>query len=63
MESMIVTNTPASVLVLTNLAYCSPADHHGFGVPGSQLFLANVANVCVLSVSYPFSLFFLFDFI
>ncbi|GKV50894.1 hypothetical protein SLEP1_g57574 [Rubroshorea leprosula] len=62
MESMIVTNTPASDLAFTNLAYCSPADHHGFGVPGSQLFLANVADVFVLSVSYPFYLLFLFDF-
>ncbi|GKV50892.1 hypothetical protein SLEP1_g57572 [Rubroshorea leprosula] len=60
MEKMIITNTPASVPAFTNLAYCSPADHHGFGIPRSPLsplFLANVADVFVLSVSYPFSLF------
>ncbi|GLU23006.1 hypothetical protein SLE2022_390400 [Rubroshorea leprosula] len=59
---MIVTNTPASDLAFTNLAHCSPADHHGFGIPGSQLFLANVADVFVLSVSYPFYLLFRFNF-
>ncbi|GLU23008.1 hypothetical protein SLE2022_390420 [Rubroshorea leprosula] len=57
MEPPIVISTPALDLAFTNLAYCSPADHHGFGVPGSQLFLANVGDVFVLSVSYPFSLF------
>ncbi|GLT75622.1 hypothetical protein SLA2020_473290, partial [Shorea laevis] len=54
---MIVTKTPASDLALTNLAYCSPADHPGFGVPGSRLFLANVGDAFILSLSYPLSLF------
>ncbi|GLT52494.1 hypothetical protein SLA2020_258320 [Shorea laevis] len=54
---MIVTNTPASDLALTNLAYCLPTDHGGFGDPGSSLFLANVGDVFILSVSYPLSLF------
>ncbi|GLT51404.1 hypothetical protein SLA2020_248170 [Shorea laevis] len=57
MANMIVTNTPASDLALTNLAYCSPADHRGFGVPGSELSLANVGDVFILSLSYPLSLF------
>ncbi|GLT52491.1 hypothetical protein SLA2020_258300 [Shorea laevis] len=56
MANMIVTNTPGSDLALTNLAYCSPADLRDFGVPGSGLSLANVGDVFILSVSYPFSL-------
>ncbi|KAL3596410.1 hypothetical protein D5086_008047 [Populus alba] len=38
--TMIVTNTPAADLALTNLAYCSPSDLHNFAVPGTKLFLA-----------------------
>ncbi|XVE88047.1 hypothetical protein DITRI_Ditri19aG0037300 [Diplodiscus trichospermus] len=52
--SMIVTSTPSTDLALTNLAYCSPSDLHNFAVPGSKLFLANVGDAFVLSVSYPF---------
>ncbi|XP_062161091.1 vesicle-fusing ATPase-like isoform X2 [Alnus glutinosa] len=48
---MIVTNTPAADLALTNLAYCSHADHHGFTVPGTKLFLASISDSFVLSVS------------
>ncbi|KAE7995693.1 hypothetical protein FH972_000464 [Carpinus fangiana] len=51
---MIVTNTPAADLALTNLAYCSHADLHGFAVPGTKLFLASIGDSFVLSVSYPF---------
>jgi hypothetical protein len=51
---MIVTNTPAVDLALTNLAYCSHADLHGFAVPGTKLFLASIGDAFVLSVSYPF---------
>jgi vesicle-fusing ATPase len=51
---MIVTNTPAPDLALTNLAYCSHADLHGFAVPGNKLFLASIADSFVLYVSYPF---------
>jgi vesicle-fusing ATPase len=50
---MIVTNTPAADLALTNLAYCSPSDLHNFAVPGTKLFLALVADSSVLSFSYP----------
>ncbi|KAG6777044.1 hypothetical protein POTOM_016843 [Populus tomentosa] len=42
--TMIVTNTPAADLALTNLAYCSPSDLHNFAVPGTKLFLALVAD-------------------
>ncbi|XP_059436774.1 vesicle-fusing ATPase-like [Corylus avellana] len=52
--NMIVTNTPAPDLALTNLAYCSHADLHGFAVPGTKLFLASIGDSFVLSVSYPF---------
>ena len=38
---MIVTNTLAANLALTNLAYCSHADLHGFAIPGTKLYLAN----------------------
>ncbi|XP_030971682.1 vesicle-fusing ATPase-like [Quercus lobata] len=48
---MIVTNTPAADLVLTNLAYCSHADLHGFAVPGTKLYLASIADSFVLSLS------------
>jgi vesicle-fusing ATPase len=51
--TMIVTNTPAADLALTNLAYCSPSDLHNFAVPGTKLFLALVADSSVLSFSYP----------
>ncbi|KAL0011536.1 hypothetical protein SO802_006644 [Lithocarpus litseifolius] len=51
---MIVTNTPAADLALTNLAYCSHADLHGFAVPGTKLHLASIADSFVLSLTYPF---------
>nr|POE95939.1 vesicle-fusing atpase [Quercus suber] len=51
---MIVTNTPAADLALTNLAYCSHADLHGFAVPGTKLYLASIADSFVLSLTYPF---------
>nr|POE77201.1 vesicle-fusing atpase [Quercus suber] len=58
--SMIVMNTPAMDLALTNLAYCSHAhlhgfaayfshaDLHGFAVPGTKLYLAFIADSFVL---------------
>ncbi|KAK9268271.1 hypothetical protein L1049_010714 [Liquidambar formosana] len=46
--TMIVTNTPAPDLALTNLAYCSPSDLRNFSVPGSKLFLALVGDTFVL---------------
>ncbi|XVF40491.1 hypothetical protein PTKIN_Ptkin01aG0117800 [Pterospermum kingtungense] len=49
--SMIVTSTPSTDLAWTNLAYCSPSDLHNFAVPGSRLFLANIGDAFVLSVS------------
>ncbi|XP_010439434.1 PREDICTED: vesicle-fusing ATPase-like [Camelina sativa] len=50
--TMAVTTTPTSDLALTNLAYCSPSDLHCFAVPGTiDLFLANVGEVFVLSIS------------
>ena len=52
--NMIVTNTPAADLTLTNLAYCSHADLHGFAVPDTKLYLASIADSFVLSLSYPF---------
>ncbi|KAF8411147.1 hypothetical protein HHK36_003690 [Tetracentron sinense] len=42
--TMIVTNTPAADLALTNFAYCSPSDIRRFSVPGSKLFLALVGD-------------------
>nr|XP_023924221.1 vesicle-fusing ATPase-like [Quercus suber] len=48
---MIVTNTPAADLALTNLAYCSHADLHGFAVPGTKLYLASIADSFVLSLT------------
>nr|POE45847.1 vesicle-fusing atpase [Quercus suber] len=53
-------NTPAADLALTNLAYCSHADLHGFAayyshadlhdfaVPGTKLYLASIADSFVL---------------
>ncbi|TYK30894.1 vesicle-fusing ATPase [Cucumis melo var. makuwa] len=38
--TMIVTNTPAQDLAVTNLAYCSASDLQNFAVPGTKLFLA-----------------------
>jgi len=55
-SSMRVTNTPASDLALTNLAFCSPSDLRNFAVPGhNNLYLAAVADSFVLSLSYPSS--------
>ncbi|EFH44056.1 hypothetical protein ARALYDRAFT_329412 [Arabidopsis lyrata subsp. lyrata] len=51
---MKVTTTPAAHLAFTNLAYCSLSDLCQFAVPGTDLFLANVADVFILSFSYPF---------
>ncbi|KAG5010597.1 hypothetical protein AAZX31_07G180500 [Glycine max] len=51
-SSMRVTNTPASDLALTNLAFCSPSDLRNFAVPGhNNLYLAAVADSFVLSLS------------
>ncbi|KAL6198420.1 hypothetical protein ACLB2K_028209 [Fragaria x ananassa] len=49
--TMIVTNTPATDLVFTNLAYCSPLDLQTFAIPGTKLNLALIADSFVLSVS------------
>uniref|UniRef100_A0A0A0LYL6 Vesicle-fusing ATPase n=1 Tax=Cucumis sativus TaxID=3659 RepID=A0A0A0LYL6_CUCSA len=38
--TMIVTNTPAQDLAVTNLAYCSASDLQNYAVPGTKLFLA-----------------------
>ncbi|EOY28241.1 AAA-type ATPase family protein isoform 2, partial [Theobroma cacao] len=38
-------------LAFTNLAYCSASDLHNYAVPGTRLFLANVGDDFVLSVS------------
>ena len=48
-DPMIVTNTPAADLILTNLAYCSHADLHGFAILGTKLYLASIADSFVLS--------------
>ena len=48
---MIVTSTPSTDLALTNFAYCSPSDLQSFAVPGSRLFLVNVGDAFVLSIS------------
>ncbi|KAM5588225.1 vesicle-fusing ATPase [Rosa sericea] len=48
--TMIVTNTPAADLALTNLAYCSPLDLQTFAIPGTKLNLALIADSFVLSV-------------
>ncbi|CAE6182417.1 unnamed protein product [Arabidopsis arenosa] len=42
--TMKVTTTPAAHLAFTNLAYCSLSDLCQFAVPGTDLFLANVAD-------------------
>ncbi|CAN6915904.1 unnamed protein product [Brassica oleracea] len=52
--TMKVTTTPEAHLAFTNLAYCSPSDLSQFAIPGTDLFLANVADVFTLSLSYPF---------
>ena len=46
---MIVTNTPTVDLALTNLAYCSHADLHGFAILGTKLYLVSIADSFVLS--------------
>ncbi|XP_010538665.1 PREDICTED: vesicle-fusing ATPase-like [Tarenaya hassleriana] len=46
-----VTNTPTADLALTNLAYCSASDLRQFAIPGSDLFLANVGDAFILSLS------------
>ncbi|KAM7262859.1 hypothetical protein ACFE04_000542 [Oxalis oulophora] len=43
-SSLTVTQTPAQDLAVTNLAYCSPSDLFGYGIPGTDLFLAQVAD-------------------
>ncbi|XP_031397149.1 vesicle-fusing ATPase [Punica granatum] len=48
---MIVTNTPAAELALTNFAYCSPSDLQNFSVQGTKLHLASVGDAFVLSLS------------
>lgn len=48
---MIVTNTPAKDLAYTNCAYCSPSDVRQFVVPGSNIALALVGDVFVLSIA------------
>ncbi|PKI69442.1 hypothetical protein CRG98_010145 [Punica granatum] len=47
---MIVTNTPAAELALTNFAYCSPSDLQNFSVQGTKLHLASVGDAFVLSL-------------
>ncbi|KAK9906958.1 hypothetical protein M0R45_002573 [Rubus argutus] len=42
--TMIVTNTPAADLALTNLAYCSPLDLQTFAIPGTKLNLALIGD-------------------
>ncbi|KAJ8761634.1 hypothetical protein K2173_004410 [Erythroxylum novogranatense] len=49
--TMIVTNTPSSDLVYSNLAYCSPSDLHNFAVPGTKFFMVLIADSFVLSLS------------
>ncbi|CAH1449912.1 unnamed protein product [Lactuca virosa] len=51
--TMTVTNTPAKDLAYTNCAYVSPSDFRQFAVPGSNLALALVGDVFVLSIAYP----------
>ncbi|CAA7061666.1 unnamed protein product [Microthlaspi erraticum] len=54
-RTMTVTSTPETHLAFTNFAYCSSANLRQFAVPGTaDLFLANVADVFILSLSYPF---------
>ena len=47
---MFVMNIPAADLTLTNLAYCSHADLHGFAVLGAKLYLASIVDSFVLSL-------------
>ncbi|CAF2073011.1 unnamed protein product [Brassica napus] len=42
--TMKVTTTPEAHLAFTNLAYCSTSDLSQFAIPGTDLFLANVAD-------------------
>ena len=49
--SMIVTNTPMADLALTNLAYCSHADLHGFVVPSTKVHLASITDSFILSLT------------
>lgn len=56
---MKVTNTPGQDLVLTNKAYCSPTDLRNFVASGSRLAYAVVGDVYVLSLEYPFTLYFM----
>ncbi|KAL3740111.1 hypothetical protein ACJRO7_021400 [Eucalyptus globulus] len=55
-SALIVANTPAADLALTNLAYCCPSDLHRFAVPGATTGLpfTSVGDSFVLSLSYPF---------
>ncbi|XP_024967041.1 vesicle-fusing ATPase-like [Cynara cardunculus var. scolymus] len=50
-KTMIVTNTPAKDLAYTNCAYCSPSDVRQFLLPGSNIALALVGDVFVLSIA------------
>lgn len=59
-STMIATNTPSADLAFSNLAYCSSADLRNFIVPGSRLAYALVGDTFVLSVEYPFALFYFF---
>lgn len=52
--TMKVATTPEAHLAFTNLAYCSPSDLSQFAILGTNFFLANVADVFTLSLSYPF---------
>ena len=47
-DPIIVTNTPAADLALTNLAYCSHTNLHGFAVLGPKLYLAFIGVSFVL---------------
>lgn len=49
--NMIVTNTPAADLALTNFAYCASSEISKFAVPGTGLALALIADSFVLSLS------------
>ena len=48
-DPIIVTNTPTVDLTLTNLAYCSHADLHGFTILGTKLYLVSITDSFVLS--------------
>ena len=45
----IMTNTPVMDLALTNLAYYSHIDLHGFAVPSTKLYLTSITDSFVLS--------------